>query len=348
MAVFQRLFSRPFCVNISSPHIKRLIAASNLPEFEGLLADLAKTKLNVQSALGLMRRCIELKRVGDAKYRGRIPYKLVRMISDVTVEHLEEMNQDDIVTLVIGASDSNKSMDEYLLYRIARCIIPRIALFSVDQLITVGSAFCKRELVDLELLESITSHLSIISPDPSLGKLIHLLRSLSQVRLKPSDLVGRIFDRATKERLLGKDAISLLIAMAELDIEAPELSNNLWLIVEKHKLIFSHDDEYGLVFAYMRMNGSREVINRIVERASRENRISKRIKLLSDCASVGIVPAGSPLPGFRRDAKSKDQIHPSVSSGLHLEVTNVLEAMGYSPVLEVPAGSFILDTVLAY
>lgn len=343
-----KMICRNFCAQAEAPIWRKLIEASTLSEFQSLLVSAYKMRVSSAAAVDLMKRCIELKNVNDVKYRGRIPTEIVRIVSDATVDCLDQLNEDSILTLVVGASDCNKSVDEYLLYRIARSVLPRIESFSIDQLITIATAYCKRDLMDLELLDAITGHLASISPDPPIGKLIHLLRAVSQVRLKPEALIQVIITRSRKERLLGKDAISLIIAMAELDIEEPRLSSFLWSLVEKHKLIFSHDDEYGLTFAYMRMKGSPTVITRIAERACRENRINKRIQLLRDCTTAGIVAVDTTLPQTRSGNKKEGSApQNSMSSGLHLEVNNVLESMGHFPVLEVPAGSFILDTVLA-
>ena len=325
--------------------VAKLMGAPRLSDLQGVLKSENTLNLTVESAVALMRKCIELKSVNDTKFRGRIPREIVSIVSEAVVDHLDEMDSGSIVTLVVGASDCNKSADEYLLYRIARSLVPRISFFSTRELIGIVVAFCKRDLVDLELFEAVSTHLAIVNPGAPLPELIEMLRSFSRVSFKPQNIVDLIISRVSTERILGKDAISLLVAITELDVEDPILLDTLWAKVEKHKLILSHDDEYGLIFAFLRSKGSATVVSRIVDRASRENRINKRIQLLKDSISAGIVLCDIHFP-IVPERDTKKHISQAVSSGLHLEVINALNSMGYQPVLEIPAGSFVLDTVI--
>ena len=215
--------------------LPKLMGAPRLSDLQGVLKSVNTLNLTVESAVALMRKCIELKSVNDAKFRGRIPREIVSIVSEAVVDHLDEMDSGSIVTLVVGASDCNKSADEYLLYRIARSLVPRISFFSTRELIGIVVAFCKRDLVDLELFEAVSTHLAIVNPGAPLPELIDMLRSFSRVSFKPQNILDLILKRVSTERILGKDAISLLLAITELDVEDPILFDTLWAKVEKHK-----------------------------------------------------------------------------------------------------------------
>jgi hypothetical protein len=213
-------------------------------------------------------------------------------------------------------------------------------------------------LEDEELLDGIADNIS--SSESSASQKVSVLRALSALRIRHERLISETISCvASLHKIHEKDAISLLISLAELDVDAPELTVRLWDGVDNHKLSISHDDEYGLLFAALWLPTKVGVIDRIVAHARSQNRIRKRIQLLVDGIHYGLVHRKivsgvhpSEAPKIRRSQTRKsgkliyDANDGSVSSGLHMEVANVLSSMKLVHELEVPASSFIIDTVV--
>ena len=343
-----RKFSSSVAVPMQAdpPGCKAVMSSSTM---SGLLQAVVSLKPSPQEAVSIMDHCIKLKTSNDAKFRGRIPIEVVRVVSQAVEDSLESLSPTDITTLVVGVGDNSKSMDEYLMYLMARTLTHRINEVDTDQLVRMVETYCRRDLCDEDLLNAIVSRLISPALHPSLPQLISILRCLSLVKFRHDELIGLITTLARKApKLLGKDAISLLIAMAELDIHHPTLTTALWAKVAEHKLILSHDDEFGLLFAFLTLPHRWPSLPAVVDRIVKDDRIRNRMNLLSDCIASGVVP-----PGFAEGVTLPPKLptrskrgHP-VSSGLHREVANSLEGIGLDPKHEVPTSSFIIDILVS-
>ena len=346
-----RLFS-----TASDTHLTRWMSAASLSVLQEDLRVAGIERISHNEAIELMQHTLSLKRKNDPKFRGKIPIEVTRLVSSSVVDHVQSLSPSDLTTLVVGIGDSDKCVDEFLMYRIARTSEKRLHEFAVSDLVRMAGVYSKRDLEDEKLLIGIADILcESVSP---MSQKVSLMRSLSALRIHHEGLI-----RATIESIEGlsriheKDAISLLISFAELDTHCPELTGRLWEAVDKHKLNISHDDEYGLVFAAMWLPTNSEVVDRIVKHAKSENRIRKRIQLFADAIQVGMIqrsPVEGVTPSSRpnqvrskpRNSYTRNDNDGSISSGLHYEVANVLKSMKLNPQLEVPVSSFIIDTVI--
>jgi hypothetical protein len=336
------------------------LRAATLTDFNASVL-LITHQLNPKACVDLMQKAIELKNVNDPKIRGRISRDVVRLISDAVLPGLSELSASDLMTLVRGVSDNAKCLDEFLMFKIARESMKRLEEFAVTDLVEMAKAYCTRELDDDELLEAISKRITA-DPGVTFPQLVGVLRSLSKVILRDEALIYKtIQSMPIAKSLWEKDAISLLIALAELDVKQSETFEILWEKFDLRKQSISHDDEYNIIFSHCWFpNRSTSSLQRIISRASKQNRIKKRLQLLSDCMHYNLIPGGHfediPQPSkpaiwprgkarINWDRTMVDEIG-SVSSGLHLEVASVLQTMGYETFLEVPASSFIIDTVV--
>jgi hypothetical protein len=336
---------RPFCSSILVDVYSRTFAsARTLSSLLGLLPSLREDLKTCHDGVELMKKCISLKTFDDPKHRGRIPRELVKLVSELVEPDISSLSGRDLEVLVLGLGDNNQWMDEYLLFRIARIIPSKISGFTSHQLITVLGVYCKRDLCDEQLFESI---LSAILQDASLTltESIKCLRYLSMVRVRSEELFDRIVGSPGLEKLSSKDAIGLLSATCELDFHSPILCASLWAKASEHKLILSHEEEFGLLFSVIYAPFRANIIKRVLERVMQENRLQRRIKLVRDCLHFAIMPAGTLQPS-QLDVQEKPRRGGAISSGLHLEVLDTLQSMGFKANSEIQCSSFMIDIVV--
>ena len=351
--------SVPITDHSFSGEMERVESLSELSRY----LKLRQPEMSVPDALHLVHTALRLKTSSDKSLRGRVPREVVRSLARVLLSELDSMSAEDLVSLILVAGDNQKSLDEFLLYRVARVCAPKLEMFSTKQLVQIAAVFSKQDLGDEELLRGIGKR--VASDDKSaLSDLVKTLRSLSKLGIREDALTTRVLDTARRTRKIWeKDAVTLLIAMAELDVQEHDVCNLLWNTISTAKQPISHDDEYFLLFAYLWNPFPSPIIQKIIDRATKDNRIRKRLQLVSDCNHYGVVPAidikGLPPPSLRPKLPYADRTRRlkgdfddnafspgSISSGLHFEVINVLQSMGKDVLIEVPTSSFIIDAVL--
>jgi hypothetical protein len=334
---------RAFCVSTKLSGVESL---SSLNEYALSLAPTT----DISTALALASKALALKKRADSKLRGRIPCSIIDRVSASALPHLSGLSTGDLTILVSCVGDNEKSMDDFLMYKLARTIAPRLTEFTSKQLSEIAFVFAKQDLDDEELLRGIGRQVAG-DPEGRISILTSVFKSLSRMRIREEPLISRL-QEVVKDtpRIWEKDAISLLIGFSELDIHDPELVGRLWSIVSESNQPISQDDEYFLLASYLWCPVSTPLIQKMINRAKSENRIKKRIQLLSDCIAYGLVPYHQirglpPKSGLRSPKRAKENW--SVSSGLHLEVANALESIGVKAALEAPASSFIIDAVVS-
>lgn len=293
-----------------------------------------------------MRHCIELKGTDDPKFRGRIPRDIVHTIVMGIEPHVESLGSHDIVTLVTGLGGNNDSVDEYLMFLIAKRVPSISASLGADCALSVLEVYCQRGICDQDLLSHLADRLLDQSSGASIKQLIAALRALSLVRFRHQSLVSRIVEGHDLDRIHSKEAIVLLGALSDLDVSDPEVISKIWPRVWKHKLILSHQEEFGILSAFFMTPHRCDIVSRIVAKIGSEKRMQRRICLLRDCVAAGIIQQGAiDLP--LQSSKSHKMPGMNMSSGLHLEVVKTLESIGIMSKLEVPSSSFILDIVIS-
>ena len=344
----------------STDSFEKLLQSTTLTDFNGSISAVTGL-LDPKTSVEVMRKAIDLKALNDPRARGHISREAVRLVSDSVVGNLPALSASDLMVLIRGVSDNAKCLDEFLMFKIAREARTRIEEFSIPDIVEMAKAYCTRELDDEELLTAISARM-ISDPTVQFHQLVSVLRSLSKINLRDEQLIRKtIQSLPVSKSLWEKDAISLLIALVDLDYKDATILDILWEKFEDRKQSISHDDEYNILFCHIWFSSQKECsLQKIVSRASKQNRIKKRLQLLLDCMHYGLVEKAdfldnlpNPSPPARRPRGTKGKKWSSssddialVSSGLHLEVSSVLESMGYETFLEVPASSFIIDTVV--
>jgi hypothetical protein len=350
------------CSSFPQPSVfSKIESAENMTILNGLLKSLPST-LAPEDAVKLVRTAIKLKSVNDPRARGQISKAVIRLLGNSAIQHLTSLCPNDLLVLIRGVTDNQKCLDEFILFKIAREICSRSGEFGTHQLVEVARLYCARELDDEELLSIIAGRVTS-DERATLTQLIALLRSLSRVGIRDDGLIERILAEVSSSRnIWEKDAISLLISFADLDVYVPEVLPILWHRFRTRKQAISFDDEYKIIFASIYFSTARSSdVRAIIKRANKQNRIKKRLQLLSDCKNYGIVemeepgslPLASPPAAYPKGSGRNitgdcegEETTGFVSSGLHLEVASVLRLMKYEVFLEIPASSFIIDTLV--
>lgn len=344
---FQCITGRSFCssITVESRWSQLWLSRSFSELVEGYKA-IDCPKADRGTSLQLLRHCIELKGTDDPKFRGRIPREIVHTIVRGIEPHVERLGADDIVTLVTGLSGNNDSVDEYLMFLIAKRVPSISASLGADCALWVLEVYCGKGICDQDSLSHLAQRLLDQSSGASIKHLIAALRALSLVRFRHQSLLSRIVEGDDLDRIHSKDAVVLLGALSELDVSDPEVISKLWHRVWKHKLIFSHQEEFGILSAFLMTPHRCDIVNRTLAKISSEKRMQRRLGLLRDCVAAGIIQQDAVDLPFQR-SKSRKNPGMNMSSGLHLEVVNTLESMGIISKLEVPSSSFILDIVIS-
>lgn len=324
---------------------------------------LRKSELSVSDALHLTHTTLRLKHSSDKSLRGRIPKVVVRTASQVLLPQLDSLSTNDLVSLILVVGDNQQCLDEFLMYRAARVCSKKLHLFTVKQCVQIAGVYSKQDLGDEELLRGIGKRIAN-DEKATLSELVRTLRSLSKMGIREDDLITRVLKTARgTARIWEKDAVTLVIAMAELDEQDHDICRFLWDSISAAKQPISHDDEYYLLFAFLWNPFPNTIIQKIIDRATKDNRIRKRLQLLSDSDHYGLIPdfdfyglrvPSLPAKVFRSDHgmnleggfDDRSSSPFSMSSGLHMEVINVLRSLGQQVSIEVPTSSFIIDAVL--
>ena len=307
------------------------------------------TSISPREACDLMGRYLSLKESARPKPSGKVSRESVRLVTDSVVDRLHELSAVDITTIVRGVGDSSSSVDEYLMFVLAEAITRRIEEFEISELLRVLAIYCKRDLIDEDLLEAIVATVAIRASEVSLSNLIGAVRDLGTVNFPSPDLTAIILERLPTAHMSPKDVVSALIGLTHLDClrQLASPTSRLWeLFRRRPNSPLSHDDEYGLIAAAIYCPDSfalNELLPRVVEKARKENRIQKRIRLLKECLDLGVLPASEPLSSSLRNLPPVRRPRATVSSGLHLEVAEVLRGMNVKTQLESPVGSFVVD-----
>jgi hypothetical protein len=249
------------------------------------------------------------------------------------------------------------------MYRAARVCSKKLRSLTVKQYVQIAGVYSKQDLGDEELLRGIGKRIAS-DKKATLSELVRTLRSLSKMGIREDDLITRVLNTARgTARIWEKDAVTLVIAMAELDVKDHDICRLLWDTISAAKQPISHDDEYYLLFAFLWNPFPNTIIQKIIYSATKDNRIRKRLQLMSDSDHYGVIPdfdiKGLRAPSFPAKFPRSDRgikleggfddrnSSPwSMSSGLHMEVINVLRSLGQQVSIEVPTSSFIIDAVL--
>ena len=307
--------------------------------------------LTCEEAAFVLKQCIALKKVNDPKSRGLIPKEVLETVADSIIRNVDSLSPESVVDTVAAVGDSSRTMDEYIMFKLARTVSARVGEFTLTQLLEIARVYSKRDIRDEEMFDHIIS--SILSQNSSLSfsQLVDFNRSLSRIAMKNTQLCDLIASQYTVQRRLSvRDVISCLIAFADLDFNHMVV-DRMWAYISSRDNVCkytSNDDQYGLLFAAIRYPSvaSYTIVESILKNASGKNRIRKRIDLLGRCISVGMLDSKFEqlLPGSPTSSKKSEST--AVSSGLHMEVCHTLRGMRTRYTNELDLGPFIVDILV--
>ena len=298
------------------------------------------SKLSPEQACEIMSRFLELKFSGQRKVR--ISSAAIRVISSAVVDKVAYLSPSSITTLIRGVGDSTSSMDEYLMYILAQEVTVRAVFFRISDLFTILSTFCKRDLMDIDMIESCVTQILNSSEVRKNSDILNLFRNLSSLNYNHLGLTEYIESNIiSSPHLSPKDIVNLIIGLSQLGLQP---RRELWNMLEKRSNSpLSHDDEYRLIFAAITFDPSPWVRDILIPRIFKnsENRIRKRKALYELSLNLA---RSAPL------YISKTSLHePSVmtaSSGLHLEVASCLESLQIPFQMEQDCKGFLVDIIL--
>jgi hypothetical protein len=323
----------------------RLVSSRKLPELSKYVRDSSITKVDVDSAMRLIRKLVPRKSEASPRRNAIIiPANITKILTASLEDSLDRLPPEDLrAVAAVGGSD------EYLLYKVARSIEKRVFEFTPTQLTDILTVFSERDACDESLIQSSLAH--ILSPGQSLpySLLISLNYSLAKLNIRHMDLIDRIcVEAGTARNLPCKEICRALVSFARLGlIDRPETTNSLWNSLTLKSLEYLNQEElHELMLAALILPHTVPAITLMPSMVSRTNKLRKhqnRLRILQECVRYGLVPyvvesgpkRGSWTPGG------------SLSSGLHMEVCNTLDdVLGRKYQTETAVGEFNVDILI--
>ena len=310
-----------------------------------------KGVFTVDEAAFILKQCIVLKRINDPKSRGLIPKEVLEAVSDSLIKNVGSLNPGSIVDTVMAVGDSSRTMDEYIMFKLARTISTRVDEFSSGQLLEIANIFSKRDIRDENMFEPIIQTILARSSTLSFSELVSFNRSLSRIAMRNDKLCNLIASEYTTQRRLSvRDVISCMISFADLDYDH-KIVDRMWRFISSKDNVCkytSNDDQYGLLFAAVRFPtpASYRIVESILLNASGKNRIRKRIDLLGRCISTSMLDPKFEHLLSKLAQEPKKSEDTAKSSSLHLEVCSALRRIRVRYTNELDLGPFIVDILV--
>ena len=308
--------------------------------------------LEIEDAVLVLKRCIELKRVNDPKSRGLIPKQVLEKVSDSIITGVDTLSPGAVADTVLAIGDNSRCMDEYMMFKLARTISDRVEEFTLTQLLDISRVFSKRDIRDEAMFPRIIESVLARKSNLSFPNLVDFNRSLSRIAVKNTRLCNLIAAEYLIQRTVSvRDIISCLIAFADLDFDHVVV-DKMWDFIQSKDNVCkytSNDDQYGLLFAALRFptSASYRIVDEIISNAWSKNRIRKRIDLFRRCVALGMLDDKFVNILLTPSNTPKISDDTAASSSLHLEVCDTLRRMrGVRYTNEFDLGPFIVDILV--
>ena len=347
-----RLGKCRFCTFLKAP--SELEKCRTLSEVRQAISKFA-SPLKTDEAASLAKHCMYLKKRNDPKSRGLIPNEVLRIVSESIGNDSSQVSCEAVRDIVCAVGDNNRSVDEYIMYKLARITSTRMPEFQVSEVLDIARIFSKRELKDEFMFNGMIEYMMHRIDTVSFSELVDFNRSLSRIGLMNAQICDAIASGIIHQRNISvREVVSCLIAFADLDYQHESITFMWDFILSKENITryVSNDDQYGLLFAAITSPWipSSRLVNEIVRNASSKNRIQKRIDLLRRCIVLALSPLSESLLTSSWRAPTITVRCPDeeagVSSGLHLEVSNTLKDMRVRYTNEFNLGPFIVDILV--